>query len=132
MIMPVKNPLADAFSTIMNHEMLHKSEVILAPASKKIGAALRIMQRKGYVGEFEFIDDGKAGLLRVELLGRINQCGIISPHHPVKRTQFEDWEKRFLPSRTFGFLIVSTPKGFMTHREAVEQGHGGRLIAYVY
>ncbi len=132
MIMPVKNPLADAFSTIMNHEMLHKSEVIIAPASKKIGAALRIMQRKGYVGEFEFIDDGKAGMLRVELLGRINQCGIISPHHPVKRTQFEDWEKRFLPSRTFGFLIVSTPKGFMTHREAIEQGHGGRLIAFVY
>ncbi len=132
MIMPVKNPLADAFSTIMNHEMLHKSEVIIAPASKKIGAALRIMQRKGYVGEFEFIDDGKAGMLRVELLGRINQCGIISPHHPVKRTQFEDWEKRFLPSRTFGFLIVSTPKGFMTHHEAIEQGHGGRLIAYVY
>ncbi|MFX1299688.1 MAG: 30S ribosomal protein S8 [Promethearchaeota archaeon] len=130
--MPVKNPLADAFSTIMNHEMLHKSEVIIAPASKKIGAALRIMQRKGYVGEFEFIDDGKAGMLRVELLGRINQCGIISPHHPVKRTQFEDWEKRFLPSRTFGFLIVSTPKGFMTHHEAIEQGHGGRLIAYVY
>lgn len=132
MKMPVKNPLADAFSTIMNHEMLHKSEVIIAPASKKIGAALRIMQRTGYVGEFEFIDDGKAGMLRVELLGRINQCGIISPHHPVKRTQFEDWEKRFLPSRTFGFLIVSTPKGFMTHHEAIEQGHGGRLIAYVY
>lgn len=132
MIMPVKNPLADAFSTIMNHEMLHKSEVIIAPASKKIGAALRIMQRMGYVGEFEFIDDGKAGMLRVELLGRINQCGVISPHHPVKRTQFEDWEKRFLPSRAFGFLIVSTPKGFMTHREAVDQGHGGRLIAYVY
>lgn len=130
--MPIKNPLADAFSTIMNHEMLRKSEVLIAPASKKIGAALRIMQRQGYVGEFEFIDDGKAGMLRVELLGRINQCGIISPHHAVKRTEFEDWEKRFLPSRAFGILIVSTPKGFMTHREAIDQGHGGRLIAFVY
>lgn len=116
----------------MNHEMLRKSEVLIAPASKKIGAALRIMQRQGYVGEFEFIDDGKAGMLRVELLGRINQCGIISPHHAVKRTEFEDWEKRFLPSRAFGILIVSTPKGFMTHREAIDQGHGGRLIAFVY
>ncbi|MFX0169870.1 MAG: 30S ribosomal protein S8 [Candidatus Hodarchaeota archaeon] len=130
--MPVKNPLADAFSTIMNHELLRKSEVIIAPASKKIGAALRIMQRMGYVGEFEFIDDGKAGMLRVELLGRINKCGIIRPHFAVKRHDFEDWEKRFLPSRAFGILIVSTPKGFMTHKEAVEQGHGGRLIAYVY
>ena len=130
--MPVKDPLADAFSNIMNHEVLRKTEVILNPASKPIAAALRIMQRLGYVGEFEFIDDGKAGMLRVELLGRINQAGVIKPHFPVKRTEFEYWEKRYLPARQFGFLIVSTPKGFMTHREAVEQGHGGRLIAYVY
>jgi small subunit ribosomal protein S8 len=116
----------------MNHELLRKSEVILAPASKQIGAALRIMQRLGYIGEFEFMDDGKAGMLRVELLGRINQCGVIKPHFPVKRTDFEYWEKRYLPARQFGFLIVSTPHGFMTHREAVEQGRGGRLIAFVY
>jgi small subunit ribosomal protein S8 len=130
--MTVKDPLADAFSSIMNHEMLRKSEVILTPASKKIGAALRIMQRLGYIGEFEFIDDGKAGMLRVELLGRINQCGVIKPHYAVKNPDFEFWEKRYLPARQFGFLIVSTPKGFMTHKEAIEQGHGGRLIAYVY
>ncbi len=130
--MVVKDPLADAFSSIMNHELLRKSEVIIAPASKKIGAALRIMQRLGYIGEFEFMDDGKAGMLRVELLGRINQCGVIKPHFAVKRTDFEYWEKRYLPARQFGFLIVSTPQGFMTHREAIEQGHGGRLIAFVY
>lgn len=130
--MTVKDPLADAFSTIMNHELLRKSEVIISPASKQIGAALRIMQRTGYVGEFELIDDGKAGMLRVELLGRINQCGVINPHYAVKKTEFEYWEKRYLPARHFGFLIISTPKGFLTHKEAIEQGHGGRLIAYVY
>lgn len=130
--MTVKDPLADAFSTIMNHELLRKSEVILALASKQIGAALRIMQRLGYIGEFEFIDDGKAGMLRVELLGRINRCGVIKPHFAVKRTEFEYWEKQYLPARQFGILIVSTPKGFMTHQEAIEQGHGGRLIAYIY
>jgi len=130
--MTVKDPLADAFSNIMNHETLRKAEVILAPASKVIGATLRIMQRLGYVGEFEFIDDGKAGMFRVELLGRINRCGVIKPHYAVRRGEFESWERRYLPSRQFGVLIVSTPKGFMPHQEAVEQGHGGRLIAYVY
>ncbi|MFX1562006.1 MAG: 30S ribosomal protein S8 [Promethearchaeota archaeon] len=130
--MTVKDPLADAFSTIMNHELLRKSEVLLAPASKRVGAALRIMQRLGYIGEFEFIDDGKAGMLRVELLGRINHCGVIKPNFAVKRTDFEYWEKRYLPARQFGILIVSTSKGFMSHQEAIEQGHGGRLIAYIY
>ncbi|MFX1474052.1 MAG: 30S ribosomal protein S8 [Promethearchaeota archaeon] len=130
--MVVSDPLADAYSNIMNHELLRKREVILRPASKKVGAALRIMQRLGYIGEFEFIDDGKAGMFRVELLGRINKCGVIKPHYAVKRTEFEYWEKRYLPARQFGILIVSTSKGFMTHREAVEQGHGGRLIAYIY
>jgi len=130
--MTVKDPLADAFSTIMNHELLRKSEVILAPASKRVGAALRIMQRLGYIGEFEFIDDGKAGMLRVELLGRINRCGVIKPNFAVKRTDFEYWEKRYLPARQFGILIISTSKGFMSHEEAIEQGFGGRLIAYIY
>ena len=130
--MVVSDPLADAYSNIMNHELLRKREVILRPASKKVGAALRIMQRLGYIGEFEFIDDGKAGMFRVELLGRINKCGVIKPHYAVKLTEFEYWEKRYLPAKQFGILIVSTSKGFMTHLEAVEQGHGARLIAYIY
>jgi small subunit ribosomal protein S8 len=130
--MTVSDPLADAYSNIMNHELLRKREVTLRPASKKVGAALRIMQRLGYIGEFEFIDDGKAGMFRVELLGRINKCGVIKPNYAVRHDEFEYWEKRYLPARQFGVLIVSTSKGFMTHREAVEQGHGGRLIAFIY
>ena len=124
--------IANGMTTLINNEMRLKRQCIINPASKLLGRVLRVMQLNGYIGEFEFIDDGKAGMLRVELLGRINQCGIISPHHPVKRHDFEEWEKRFLPSRAFGFLIVSTPKGFMTHKEAADQGHGGRLIAYIY
>jgi small subunit ribosomal protein S8 len=50
----------------------------------------------------------------------------------VKRDQYEKWEKRFLPAVGFGILIVSTQKGVMTHATAIEQGMGGRLIAYVY
>jgi len=130
--MVVSDPLADALSNIMNHEALRKKEVILRPASKQVAATLRIMQRAGYIGEFEFIDDGRSGIFRVELLGRINKCGVIKPHYPVKHNEFEYWEKRYLPARNFGLLIVSTPKGFMTHREAIKEGHGGRLMAYVY
>jgi len=124
--------LADALSNIMNHEMAGKKEVYIRPASKLIGAVLKIMLQEGYIGEFEYIDDGRAGVFRVQLLGRINKCGVIKPRYPVKKNEFEYWEKRYLPAYDVGVLIVSTSQGVMTHREAKKRGIGGRLIAYVY
>jgi small subunit ribosomal protein S8 len=97
-----------------------------------IGICLRILQANGYIGEFEFIDDGRTGKFRLELLGRINKCGVIKPRHPVKLNRFEFMEKRYLPSVSFGLLIVSTPKGVMTHSEAKRRNLGGRLLAFAY
>jgi len=92
----------------------------------------RVMQKYGYIGEFEFIDDGRAGKFRIQLLGRINKCGVIKPSFSVKLKQIERWEKRYLPSKELGMLILTTPKGVVSHKEAAEQGSGGRLLAYVY
>jgi len=55
--MPLLDPLADALSNIMNHEMAGKKTVIVKPASKLIGEVLKIMLQEGYTGEFEYIDD---------------------------------------------------------------------------
>ena len=44
----------------------------------------------------------------------------------------EKWEKRFLPSRDLGTVILSTPKGVIDHRQAKELNVGGVVIAYVY
>ena len=65
-------------------------------------------------------------------MGRINKCGSIKPRFPVKVNDFEDWEKKFLPSRNVGILVVSTSKGVIAHKEAGDKNVGGRLIAYVY
>ncbi len=130
--MPLLDPLADALSNIMNHELAGKKTVIIKPASKLIGEVLKIMLQEGYIGEFEYIDDGRAGKFRVQLLGRINKCGVIKPRFPVKKKDFEKWEKRYLPAHDIGILIVSTPQGVMTHKEAIKRGIGGRLLAYVY
>lgn len=126
------DPLADCFSNIKNAEHAGKRYVVIQPASKLIGICLRILQANGYIGEFEFIDDGRTGKFRLELLGRINKCGVIKPRHPVKVARFEFMEKRFLPSVSFGLLIVSTPKGVMTHTEAKRRNLGGRLLAFAY
>ncbi len=56
-----------------------KSVCIIEPASKLLGAMLRIMQDAGYISSFEFIDDGRGGQLKVHLAGKINRCGAITP-----------------------------------------------------
>ena len=130
--MTLTDPLADALSNIYNNEERRKHECIISPASKLIGKVLRVMQKNGYIGEFEFIDDGKAGKFRVQLLGRINKCGVIKPRFPVKLDAMEIWERKFLPSRDVGIVVLTTPNGIISHKEAKDSGVGGRLIAYMY
>jgi small subunit ribosomal protein S8 len=124
--------LTNGLTTIINNEMRNKHECIINPASKLLGRILRIIQLNGYIGEFEFIDDGRSGKFKIQLLGRINKCGAIRPRFSVKADKFEEWEKKFLPSRDVGILVVSTPNGVLSHKEAKEKRIGGKLLAFVY
>ncbi len=126
------DPFNDAMSKIRNAERVGKKKIRIKPASKILASAMRTMQKKKYLGEFEYIDDGRAGIFRVNLLGNINECSAIKPRFSVKNDEYEEWERRFLPAADIGFLIVSTDKGVMNHRKAQERDLGGRLIAYVY
>ena len=126
------DPLANALTTIKNNEILGKKECMIRPASKLIANVLRVMQQYGVIGEFEFIDDERAGIFNVQLLGRINKTGVIRPRFPASRKNLEKWEKEFLPARNFGILIVTTSEGIMTHEEARNRGIGGRLLSFVY
>jgi len=124
--------IANGLTTIYNNEMRRKKECYIMPASKLLGNVLRVMQIHSYIGEFEFIDDGRTGKFRVQLLGRINKCGAIRPRYSFKAKDIEKWEKTYLPARDMGILIVSTPEGVMSHIEAKKRGIGGKLLAYVY
>ena len=130
--MTMMDTLANGLTTIMNNELRNKRECMINPASKLLGQVLRVMQLNGYIGEFEFVDDGRAGKFKVQLLGRVNKCGAVKPRFAVDSKGFEMWEKRFLPSREVGLLVVSTSKGVISHREALGKNIGGRLIAYIY
>ena len=122
----------DAISNIKNHEKIGKTECVVKPKSKLLIEILRLFQKKGYIGEFEVSDESTGGSVKIKLIKKINDCGIIKPRYPVKKDEFPAWEQRFLPARDFGMLIVSTPQGVMSHSEAIEKGLGGRLLAYVY
>jgi len=126
------DPIADALINLKNNENASKKECSIRPASKLLKEILKILQEKGYIGTFEFIDDGREGIFKVELLGKINECRAIKPRYAVKKTDFEKFEKRYLPSYDIGTLIVSTPKGVTTHNKAKEMQTVGRLLAYIY
>lgn len=123
--------LANALITLKNNDIRNKSACGIK-ASKLIGAVLKIFQTEGYVGKYKFEDDGKSGIYEVELLGKINNCGVIKPRLSVSYKELVDMEKRFLPARGMGKLIVSTPKGLLTSVEARNDKIGGKLLGFVY
>lgn len=126
------DPIADALIGLKNSDIASKKECFFRPASKLLGEILKVVQKNGYISTFEFIDDGREGIYRVELTGKINKCKAIKPRYAVKKDAFEKYEKRYLPSKDVGILVVSTPKGVVTHTEAKKLGIGGRLLAYIY
>ncbi len=128
----LNDPLAAALSKIVNAEKRSKKEVLIKPVSKTIKRILAIMNEGGYIGTLEEVEDGKGNFIKVNLLGNINKCGVIKPRFSTKKNEFEKWEKRYLPAKDFGLIIVSTPKGILTHNEAKEKNTGGKLFAYCY
>ncbi len=117
---------------LKKYESLGKNEVTLHPKTNILVNVLKVFQTEGYIYEFEAEDDNKGGKVKIKLIKHINDCGVIKPRFPVKHHEFVKWEKRYLPSRGFGVLVVSTPNGVMSHKEAKEKGIGGRLVAYIY
>jgi small subunit ribosomal protein S8 len=128
----LNDPLADALTLIKNAEKAGKLECEVRPASKLVGHVLKVMQERGYIGPFEFVEDLQGSRFRVKLNGNINNCGVIKPRHAIKKTDFEKWEARYLPAQDFGTLIVTTTSGVVSHYNAKEIGTGGKLLAYVY
>jgi len=126
------DPLSNALSGLDNAESVGRLRQTVSPASNQIGSVLEVLGEFGYVDTFEFVEDGKSGTFEVELQGAINRCGAIKPRYSAGADEFEKWEKRFLPARDYGTLVVSTSHGVMSHYEAREAGIGGQVIAYVY
>lgn len=133
--MVMLDTLSNALTAITNAEMRRRNEVVVWPASKLIIRVLRVMQKHGYIGEFEYVDDGRWGKIVVQLLGRINRAGAIKPRWSITYRELlalPYWIRRYLPSRDIGILIISTSQGVISHKEAIEMKVGGILLAYVY
>ncbi|GMM29055.1 hypothetical protein DAMA08_017710 [Martiniozyma asiatica (nom. inval.)] len=124
--------LADALKTINNAEKAGKRQVLIRPSSKVIIKVLQVLQKHGYIGDFEYIDDHRSGKIVVQLTGRLNKTGVINPRYNVKISEIDTWASNLLPARQFGFVILTTSAGIMDHEEAKRKHVSGKVLAYVY
>ncbi|HLC63463.1 MAG TPA: 30S ribosomal protein S8 [Candidatus Nanoarchaeia archaeon] len=129
--MALNDTLGTVLSHIHNCEKAGKKECTVLH-SKLVTQVLTLMRDNHYIGEFETINEGNSLKIKVKLLGSINKCNVIKPRYAFQRGNSEKFEKRYLPAKGFGIIVVSTSKGVMTLEKSRELNLGGRLLSYIY
>jgi small subunit ribosomal protein S8 len=124
--------LANVLSALNNAEKAGKDTLVVSPASKVIVTVLQILKKEGYVTDMKIAKDLRGGSITIKLAKQINKVGVIKPRFSVTVSEIEKFEKRYLPAKDFGRILLSTSKGVKTHLEAKELKIGGVLLAYVY
>jgi len=130
--MVMNDTLSNALEKITQYDKIGKSECLINPVSKTITSVLGILKKFGYIKGYDKIKEGKKTFYNVKLIGCINKCGVIKPRFSVKQTEFEKFEKRYLPSKDMGIMIVSTVLGMVEHSKAKDKKIGGKLVAFCY
>lgn len=123
--------LSDALNIIRVHKNAGKNECKVG-SNKITSQVLTIMQREGYINQFEQVSEGPTTYFMIKGIGPINNCGTIKPRAPIKAVDISKAEEQYLPSKDFGVLIITTPKGIVTNKEIRDLKSGGRLVAFIY
>lgn len=132
--MVVSDPIADLLTRIRNaNQVFH--ERVEVPGSKMKRAIAEILKREGYIRDYEWVDDGKQGILRIYLRYGPGKTRVIQGLRRISRPGLRIYAKRDQIPRVLGGLgiaILSTSRGIMTDREARRQGVGGEVLCYVW
>ncbi|KAJ4869301.1 40S ribosomal protein S15a-5 [Raphanus sativus] len=124
--------LNDALRTIVNAERRGKASVELKPISTVMSSFLRIMKEKGYIKNFQVYDPHRVGRITVDLQGRVNDCKALTYRQDVKAKEIEAYTERTLPTRQWGYVVVTTPDGILDHEEAIKRNVGGQVLGFFY
>ncbi len=122
---------SEAINTIKANERIGRAECTLY-STKLIKAVLEVMKKESYIKDYEEYKERHVSKLKVTLSNKINNIGVVKPRYAIGKNDIQRYESRYIPSRDFGVLILTTPKGVMTNRQAKESNTGGRLLAYLY
>ncbi len=131
--MSLSDPIADMLTRIRNAVRINKSEVNTKASNICEGIA-SVLKKEGYIEDFDRIDDGKQGILRVTL--KYDQIGqpiineIIRISKPGCRI-YSSVDKLPHVLAGMGIVVVSTSKGVMSDKSCREANVGGEILCTV-
>jgi small subunit ribosomal protein S8 len=132
--MVMTDPIADFLTRIRNANMVMHEKVEI-PASKTKIALAEILKNEGFIKDYEQVEDGKQGIIRVYLKYGANREKVISGLKRISKPGLKVYCKKDEIPKVLGGLgiaIISTSKGIMTDKEARKLGLGGEVICYVW
>jgi len=128
-----QDPIADMLTRIRNANRVGR-KVVLIPRSKICNGIAHVLKEEGYIEEFDVIDDGRQGHLRLKLKYSMSGEKVI---HEIDR-QSKPGRRIYravddLPKvlNGMGIAVVSTSKGVMSDRKARQENVGGELLCTV-
>ncbi|KAG9440460.1 hypothetical protein H6P81_020625 [Aristolochia fimbriata] len=95
-------------------------------------AFLGIMKHRGYIKDYQVFDPHRVGKITVELAGRIKDCKALTYRQDIKANRIEEYVQRALPTRQWGYVVITTPNGVLDHEEAIRQNVGGQVLGYFH
>ena len=132
--MVMTDPIADFLTRIRNGNMV-MHEKVEAPSSKIKLAIVEILKNEGYIKNYESIEDGKQGIIRIYLKYGPKKEKIITGITRISKPGLRVYVKKDEVPKVLGGLgtaIVSTSQGVMTDKKARQEGLGGEVICYVW
>ncbi|MGI6554884.1 MAG: 30S ribosomal protein S8 [Bacillota bacterium] len=132
--MVMTDPIADYLTRIRNANMVYKGTVEI-PSSKLKKSMSEILKREGYIKDYEFIEDGKQGIIRLYLKYGPGKERTITDLKRISKPGLRVYARKDEIPRVLGGLgiaIISTSKGILTDKEARKEGVGGEVICYVW
>src|SRR5438067_13420381 len=128
------DPIADMLTRIRNAITARKAKVIM-PASKMKARIAEVLKDEGFIGAISREEDGKQGLLSIELRYDHNNRNAIEGIRRVSKPGQRAYARHDKLPRVrsgLGIAILTTSKGVMTEREARKNGLGGELLCEVW
>ena len=132
--MHITDPIADMLTRIRNANNA-KHDTVDVPASNMKKAIAQILLDEGYIKNFQLIDDGTQGVIRVTLKYGAGKEKVISGLRRVSKPGLRVYAGADeLPKvlRGLGIAVVSTSKGVMTDKAARKAHVGGEVLAFVW
>lgn len=132
--MHITDPIADMLTRIRNANSARHTTVDI-PASNMKKAIAQILLDEGYIKNFQLINDGGQGLIKVTLKYSPNKEQVIKGLRRVSKPGLRVYVgAEDLPRvlKGLGIAIISTSKGVMTDRRARAENVGGEVLAFVW